>query len=152
MNPCGPGIRHRRNACGTWYQAQVCFDWLTLRSKSRQDTSCAFRRVCRRRARNTPPNKHFCEDTKILYVVRHALKKESRSLFFRKKKAHKHKIFLAGDPSGDQGVSTELSEVFGPHRVPGRELSEFLSAYYLCAKENSPIFCRRAHRVCRKTQ
>ena len=28
--------------------------------------------------------------------------------------------------------------VFGPHRVPGRELSEFLSAYYLCAKANSP--------------
>ena len=26
----------------------------------------------------------------------------------------------------------------GPHRVPGRELSEFLSACYLCAKANSP--------------
>ena len=26
---------------------------------------------------------------------------------------------------------------FGPHRVPGRELGEFLSAYYLCAKVNS---------------
>ena len=34
--------------------------------------------------------------------------------------------------------STELSESFGPHRVQGRELSEFLSAYYLCAKANSP--------------
>ena len=39
----------------------------------------------------------------------------------------------------------------GPHRVPGRELSEFLSAYYLCAKANSPSF-RRTHRVCTKTQ
>ena len=29
---------------------------------------------------------------------------------------------------------------FAPHRVPGRELSEFLSAYYLCARANSPIF------------
>ena len=27
---------------------------------------------------------------------------------------------------------------FGPHRAPGRELSEFLSAYYLCTKANSP--------------
>ena len=36
--------------------------------------------------------------------------------------------------------STELSEFFGPHRVPGRELSEFLLAYYLCAKANSPSF------------
>ena len=27
--------------------------------------------------------------------------------------------------------NTELSEFFGPHRVPGRELSEFLSAH-LC--------------------
>ena len=34
--------------------------------------------------------------------------------------------------------NTELSEFFGPHRVPGRELSEFLSAYHLCAKANSP--------------
>ena len=38
--------------------------------------------------------------------------------------------------------NTELSEFFCPHRAPGRELSEFLSAYYLCAKANSPIFFR----------
>ena len=33
--------------------------------------------------------------------------------------------------NGPKTVSpnTELSEFFGPHRVPGRELSEFLSAY-----------------------
>ena len=36
--------------------------------------------------------------------------------------------------------NTELSEFFGPHRVPGRELGEFLSAFYLCAKANSPSF------------
>ena len=36
--------------------------------------------------------------------------------------------------------NTELSEFLGPHRVPGRELSEFLSAYYLCGKANSPSF------------
>ena len=34
--------------------------------------------------------------------------------------------------------NTELGELFGPHRVPERDLSEFLSAYYLCAHENSP--------------
>ena len=36
--------------------------------------------------------------------------------------------------------NTELSEFFYPHRVPGRELSELLSAYFLCAKANSPSF------------
>ena len=35
--------------------------------------------------------------------------------------------------------NTELSEFFGPHRVPGGELSEFLSAYYCVNK--------RTHRV-----
>ena len=41
----------------------------------------------------------------------------------------------------EYGSNTELSEFFGPHRVPGRELStEFLSAYYLCAKADSPSF------------
>ena len=34
--------------------------------------------------------------------------------------------------------NTELSEFSGPHRGPGRELSEFLSAYDLCANANSP--------------
>ena len=34
--------------------------------------------------------------------------------------------------------NTELSEFFGPHRAPGRELGELLSAYYLWAKANSP--------------
>ena len=38
----------------------------------------------------------------------------------------------------------ELREFFGPHRVPGRELSEFLSAYYLCAKANSPSFSQNS--------
>ena len=33
---------------------------------------------------------------------------------------------------------TKLSEFPGSHRVPGRELSEFLSAYNMCAKANSP--------------
>ena len=36
--------------------------------------------------------------------------------------------------------NTELSELFGPHRVLGRELSEFLSGYWLCAKSNLPSF------------
>ena len=33
---------------------------------------------------------------------------------------------------------------FAPHRAPGRELSEFLSAYYLCAKANSPSFSQNS--------
>ena len=36
--------------------------------------------------------------------------------------------------------NTELSEFFGPYRTPGRKRSEFLSAYYLCAKTNAPSF------------
>ena len=40
--------------------------------------------------------------------------------------------------------NTELSEFFGPHRVQERELSEFLSAYYLCAKANSPSFSQNS--------
>ena len=42
--------------------------------------------------------------------------------------------------SGSTVSNTELSEFFGSHRVRGRELSEFLSAYYLCVKVNSPSF------------
>ena len=34
--------------------------------------------------------------------------------------------------------NTEISEFLCSHRVLGRELSEFLSAYYLCAKASSP--------------
>ena len=36
------------------------------------------------------------------------------------------------------GSSTELSEFVRPHQAPGRELIEFLSAYYWCVKANSP--------------
>ena len=35
---------------------------------------------------------------------------------------------------------TELSEFFGPRRVPGRELSELLSAYSLCQSELTKLF------------
>ena len=38
----------------------------------------------------------------------------------------------------DSISNTELSKFLGPHRVPGRELTEFLSSYYLRAKANSP--------------
>ena len=40
--------------------------------------------------------------------------------------------------------NTELSEFFCPHRVPGREPSELLSAYYLCANVNSPRFSQNS--------
>ena len=40
--------------------------------------------------------------------------------------------------------NTELSEFFGAHWVPGSELSEFLSAYDLCAKKNSPSFSQNS--------
>ena len=34
-------------------------------------------------------------------------------------------------------LSTELTECFGPHRVKGRELSEFFSVFYLCANQGA---------------
>ena len=40
--------------------------------------------------------------------------------------------------------NTELSEFFGAHWVPGSELSEFLSAFSLCAKANSPSFSQNS--------
>ena len=42
--------------------------------------------------------------------------------------------------SGSMVSDTELSEVSGLHQVPGRELSEFLSAYHLRAEAKSPFF------------
>ena len=50
--------------------------------------------------------------------------------------------------SGSTVSNTELSEFFRAHRVPGSELSEFLSAYYLWAKGNSPSLPKGTHRVC----
>ena len=50
----------------------------------------------------------------------------------------------ANTVSGSTVSNTELSEFFGAHRVPGSELSEFLSAYYLCAKANSPSFSQNS--------
>ena len=44
--------------------------------------------------------------------------------------------------------NTELSDLFGPHRVPGRELSEFLAACYLT---NTICLQNRTHRVVRRT-
>ena len=38
--------------------------------------------------------------------------------------------------------NTELGEFLGPHRAPGSELSEFLSAYHLCAKATHRVFRR----------
>ena len=40
--------------------------------------------------------------------------------------------------------NTEISEFCGPHQVPRRELSEFLSAYHLCANANSPSFSQNS--------
>ena len=42
--------------------------------------------------------------------------------------------------SGSTVSNTDLSEFFWARWVPGSELSEFLSAYYLCANANSPSF------------
>ena len=46
--------------------------------------------------------------------------------------------------SGSTVSNTELSEFFWAHRVPGSELSEFLSAFYLCVNANSPSFLQNS--------
>ena len=46
--------------------------------------------------------------------------------------------------SGSTVSNTELSEFFWAHWVQWSELSEFLSAYYLCAKANSPSFLQNS--------
>ena len=46
--------------------------------------------------------------------------------------------------SGSTVSNTELSEFFEAHWVPESELSAFLSAYYLCAKANSPSFSQNS--------
>ena len=56
------------------------------------------------------------------------------SSFFSRKKIGNGPNTVSESTASD----TELSEFFGPHRVRGGELSELLSAYYLCAKVNSP--------------
>ena len=45
---------------------------------------------------------------------------------------------------GEYGFKHRTQEFFGAHWVPGSELSEFLSAYYLCAKANSPSFSQNS--------
>ena len=47
--------------------------------------------------------------------------------------------------------NTELIEFFGPHRVVGRELSEFSQPIICVPKRTHRVFCR-THRICRKTQ
>ena len=58
--------------------------------------------------------------------------------------SHFQVIYVGNGPNtvSERRVSnTELSRIFGSHRVPGRELSECLSAYYnLCAEANLPSF------------
>ena len=45
---------------------------------------------------------------------------------------------------GEHGFKHRTEWVFGAHWVPASELSEFLSAYYLCAKANSPSFSQNS--------
>ena len=70
-------------------------------------------------------------------------------------KVHGYQVKIGNGPNtvSESMVShTELSEFFGPHQVPGRELSEFLSAYIICVPKRTHQVFRRSHRVCRKTQ
>ena len=49
-----------------------------------------------------------------------------------------------GTVSESTVAHTELREFFWSHRLPGRELSEFLSVHYLCAQANSPSFSQNS--------
>ena len=57
-------------------------------------------------------------------------------------------FLLVGEGPNTVSESTvsnpELTEFFGFHQVLRRELSEFLPAYYSCAKANSPSFAQNS--------
>ena len=80
--------------------------------------------------------------------LQHAKTKRYRELEEKLANYGEKKPTILGD--GPNTVSegtvsnTELSEFFCPHRVLGRELSEFLSASYLCDKANSPSFSQNS--------
>ena len=82
----------------------------------------------------------------------HMAKASSNTYLFACFKPHTHNPKRAKVGNGPNTVSestvsnTELGEFFGPHRALGRELSEFLSAYYVCvcAKANSPSFSQNS--------
>ena len=73
----------------------------------------------------------------LVYIVLTPAQLQSRATVYRP-------LVLFGNGPNTVSESTisntELGEFFGPHRIPGRELSEFLAAYYLRAKANSPSF------------
>ena len=73
----------------------------------------------------------------------------------KKGENHSHPIYIKrSDPQKSETGRIRFRRVrfqtpnsvsfFGPHRVPGRELSELLSPYYLCAKGNSPSFSQNS--------
>ena len=96
-----------------------------------------------RRRRKT----HFLVKTSTIFDADIHDPKGSRRTLFRKSLRWFFLVPIPERPSGrhfsntvsESTVSnTKLSELFRPHWVSGRELSEFLSAYYLCAKANLP--------------
>ena len=88
-----------------------------------------------------------CRETVASQFLPRGIKMSRRALWETKtEKNISHRtsagwLFFGNGPntvSESTHSNTELSEFFGAHRVPGGKLSEFLSAYYLCAKANSP--------------
>ena len=97
---------------------------------------------------------HVCR--KKLAKLLNSNRKVKRKVACKKKTKRPQKIFeprsaakaLFGNGpntvSGSTVSNTELSEFFWAHWVPGSELSEFLSAYDLCAQVNSPSFSQNS--------
>ena len=75
-------------------------------------------------------------------TIFHRAKSAQSKIFFHREDLEGWPCFGNGPNTVSESTvsDTELSEFFGAHWVPGSELSEFLSAYYLCAKANSPSF------------
>ena len=72
------------------------------------------------------------------------------NFFFRGRKLAKIRNVIGDGPNtvSESTVSnTELIEFFGPHQLPGRELSELLSAYDCCGVANSPSLSQNSPSV-----
>ena len=89
--------------------------------------------------------------TGVIWALRPEVRRKSRKGFSMprdpqvRKSRNGVKIGNGPNTVSESTVSNpELSEFFGAHWVPGIELSEFLSAYYLCAKANSPSFLQNS--------
>ena len=145
-------FQHSETLPGIWHtkQEQQCAELLSGPIKSEAGRiPLIFLSLLFWKKEGNPPQKAriflLCRTPKILGKEGKTLKKARKFLATKKaRKSKKARKGRSGTVSESTVSNTELSEFFGAHWAPGSELSEFLSASYLCAKsdrvfsQNSP--------------